>query len=208
MSDFFVLGGGGHARVLIHGLQALGHTVRGYTALEDAGPVRGVPFLGSDASLVELKPQLPCQAALGIGKVIAESPRSWLVDRLLDLGFQLPALVMRQAQVHDDVTLGDGTVVLDGAIVVTGSRLGRVCIVNTNATIDHDCMLGDDVHVAPGATLSGGVEVGDRCMIGTGASLIHGVRVCANCLIGAGATVVHDIDTPGTYIGTPARRIA
>ncbi|WP_148255163.1 acetyltransferase [Aidingimonas lacisalsi] len=207
MCDFVVLGGGGHARVIIHGLQSLGHQVCGYTALENVGALRGVPYLGSDMLLAELKPQLPEYAALGIGKVVPDSLRSGLMDRLFRLGFRLPALIMRYAVVHDDVDLGEGSVILDGAIVVSGSRLGRACIINTHASVDHDCVIGDDVHIAPGGTLSGGVVVGNRCMIGTGAKLIHGVRLCDDCLIGAGSTVTRNIDVPGTYVGTPARRL-
>lgn len=208
MCDFVVLGGGGHARVIIQGLQSLGHQVCGYTALEDVGVLRGVPYLGCDTMLADLKPQLPDHAALGIGKVVVDSLRSGLMDRLIRLGFQLPSLIMPHAVVHDDVILGDGSVILDGAVVVCGSRLGRACIINTHASVDHDCVIGDDVHIAPGSTLSGGVVVGNRCMIGTGARLIHGVRLCDDCLIGAGTTVVRNIDIPGTYVGTPARRVA
>lgn len=193
--------------MLIHGLRQLGYRIRGYVALRDEGETLGVPFLGTDAAMVMRETALPPLAVLGVGKVTVTSPRLSILETYQTSGLHFPVIHTIGACVHEGVSAGAGCVVLDGALVVTGSRLGRACIVNTNATVDHDCILGDDVHVAPGATLSGGVEIGDHCMIGTGANLIHAVRVCANCLIGAGATVVHDINTPGTYVGTPARRI-
>lgn len=206
MNDYVVLGGGGHARVLAHTLQRLGHRVLGYTAPVDEGLLRGTPWLGDDASLGRLAPG--SRVVLGVGKIAIETPRLLLLERLQGQGMRFPVVRAATALVHDEVEIEAGSVVMDGAIVVTGSRLGRACIVNTHATVDHDCVLGDDVHVAPGATLSGGITVGDRCLIGTGASLIQGVTLCADCLIGAGATVTDDIVTPGTYVGTPARRIA
>ncbi|MDN3555245.1 NeuD/PglB/VioB family sugar acetyltransferase [Halomonas maura] len=208
MDEFCVVGGGGHARVLIHALRRLGHRVRGYVAPYDEGEVLGVPFLGTDSDLLIQARMLPSLAVLGMGKVTVATPRLAILEAYRAHGLQFPVISAPGAMIHEGVSCGLGSVVLDGAVVVTGTCLGRACIVNTNATVDHGCTLGDDVHVAPGATISGGVNIGDRCMIGTGASLVHAVRVCADCLIGAGATVVRDIDMPGTYVGTPARRIA
>lgn len=208
MSEFCIVGGGGHARVLLYGLQQLGHHVRGYTAPRDEGVSMAIPFLGTDDDFLDRDALLPELAVLGLGKVTIGQRRLEILECYQSRGVEFPVLYTRGAIVHDGVGSGAGSVVLDGAAVVTGSRLGRACIVNTHATVDHDCVLGDDVHVASGATLSGGVVVGDRCMIGTGASIIHAVRICADSVIGAGATVVHDIITPGTYVGTPARRIA
>ncbi|MDI5934150.1 NeuD/PglB/VioB family sugar acetyltransferase [Halomonas kalidii] len=203
-----MVGGGGHARVLIHALMRLGHDIEGYTALNDEGRGMQVPYLGTDDILGTSGRRLPSCAALGVGKTGVQCSRLDLLDKLQALGFRVPVIHAPGAICHSDVRSGAGTVVLDGAVVVTGSRLGHACIVNTNATVDHDCVLGDDVHIAPGATLSGGVEIGDRCMIGIGANLCHAVRVCADCMIGAGATVIRDITVSGVYVGTPARRIA
>jgi UDP-perosamine 4-acetyltransferase len=205
---FIVLGGGGHARVVIHCLQTLGHRVDGYTALHDLGVQRGIPYLGTDRELPLQSPGVTSVAmALGIGKVTVQTPRLALMEAFLSDGFHFPPIVATRAVVHDDVQLGVGTAVFDGAVMVTGTRVGRACIINTNATVDHDCELGDDVHIAPGAILSGGVRVGSRCLIGTGARVIQGVSIAADCLVAAGATVVRDLDEPGTYKGTPARRI-
>jgi acetyltransferase-like isoleucine patch superfamily enzyme len=84
---------------------------------------------------------------------------------------------------------------------------GPTCIVNTNATVEHDCRLGTNVHIAPGATVSGEVWIGDHTFVGAGAVIVHGVRIAEGCLIGAGAVVTDDLTEPGTYVGAPARRI-
>ncbi|MGM1051170.1 MAG: NeuD/PglB/VioB family sugar acetyltransferase [Pseudomonadota bacterium] len=207
MSEFCVVGGSGHARVLIHGLIKLGHRVNGYSSPRDEGEAMRVSYLGTDAELLEGIAVFPKLAVLGIGKVVLKTRRLERLEQYQASGFHFPPIYTRGANVHADVSSDAACVVLDGAVVVTGSRLGRACIINTNATVDHDCTLGDDVHVAPGATLSGGVVIGDRCLIGTGANVIQLVHVCPDCMIGAGATVTDDITVPGIYVGTPARRI-
>ncbi|WP_442486976.1 NeuD/PglB/VioB family sugar acetyltransferase [Halomonas litopenaei] len=205
MKECFVIGGGGHARVLLHGLRGLGWQVVGYVAREPSSAMP-VPWLGQDRGRLASLEGLPSTAFLGIGMVTSAPWRRALLEAFLAQGFDLPPLITHSAMVHDDVKLGDGSVILDGAVVVTGSRLGRGCLINTRAVVDHDCVLGDNVHVACGATLSGGVRLGADVMIGTGANLIQGVEVCAGAVIGAGATVVGNVTRPGVYLGTPARR--
>jgi protein-tyrosine-phosphatase len=78
-------------------------------------------------------------------------------------------------------------------------------IVNTGAGIDHECSLGDWVHVAPGVALAGRVTVGDGALVGIGASVIPGTRVGAWSVVGAGAAVVDDVPDRATVAGVPAR---
>lgn len=68
----------------------------------------------------------------------------------------------------EGVEIGDGTVIMDGAIVQPGARIGKHVIINTGATVDHDCIIGDYAHIAPGAHLCGHVEVGEGALVGVG----------------------------------------
>jgi serine acetyltransferase len=85
--------------------------------------------------------------------------------------------------------------------------LATGCIVNTGATIDHDCQLAEGVHVCPGTHLSGGVVVGARSWIGVGASVRQCIRIGADVTVGAGAAVVRDVADRLTVVGVPARPI-
>jgi sugar O-acyltransferase (sialic acid O-acetyltransferase NeuD family) len=209
MDRIVVVGGGGHAKVLISVLKKSGsYELIGYTDVRDSGELLGIPYLGTDSVLEKMKETIAdCCAAVGVGKVEVNAKRLGIVDRLVGLGFRLPVVISPHAVVNEDVTIGDGSVIFDGAVVNTGARIGRASIINTNSTVEHDCIIGDNVHLAPGANLSGGVSVGHNCMIGTGANIIQGIAICADCLIGAGSTVVKDITIPGTYAGIPASRI-
>ena len=59
-----------------------------------------------------------------------------------------------------------------GAVLQPGVLVGRNTVINTSASIAHDCRVGQHCHIAPGVTLSGGVEVGDNVLIGAGATVI------------------------------------
>lgn len=209
MSKIVVVGGGGHAKVLVGVLKRTSWDILGYSDQADRGVILGIPYLGSDDKLPEiLRAQGHCSAVIGVGKIDASPARMRLQTQISTLGFDFPAIVAPTALVAEEVELGLGTAVFDGAVINSGAVTGSACIVNTNSTVEHDCRLGDNVHIASGATLSGGVIVHDNCLLGAGSTVIQNVVICADCLIGAGSTVVKDIEVAGVYAGNPARRLA
>lgn len=207
--DMVVIGGGGHARVVISILRKLrSYRVLGYTDPQDRGPLVGVPYLGSDEELIRLAaaPER-LSVAIGVGQVSPGMGRHNLWMRLQPHQLLFPALVSPAAIVNDEVLLGDGSVIMDGAVINCGARFGQGAIVNTNSTVEHDVRIGDWVHVAPGATICGDVTIGDFSMIGAGAVVIEGRKIASRCMVGAGSTVHRDLTEPGVYVGNPARKI-
>lgn len=112
-----------------------------------------------------------------------------------------------KAVVAESVTLGDGTVVMAGAIVNPYAKIGSHCIINTGASIDHDCVINDFVHIAPHSTLCGEIEIGEGTWIGAGTTVIQGIHIGKDCFIGAGSVVVKDIPDGCMCYGNPARII-
>lgn len=210
MDEIVVVGGGGHARVVLSLLHKLGtFRIIGYTDCEDRGKLSGVQHLGGDDVLKALKEEHPrCAAVLGLGQITSKDieNRTRIRRKLEEWGYGFPAVSSPDAVVNRGVEIGEGTVIFDGAVINSGARIGKDSIINTNTTVEHDCLLGESVHVASGAVLSGGVRVGSRTFIGAGAVIIHGVTVGEDCFIGAGAVVAEDCLQSGTYIGVPARK--
>ena len=120
---------------------------------------------------------------------------------------KLTTLIHPDAVIAEDVVIGSGTVVMAGAVINTGARIGKGCIINTSSSVDHDCNVGDYVHIAVGAHLCGTVSVGNGTWVGAGVTVSNNVSICSNCMIGVGAVIVKNIDLAGTYIGVPARNI-
>lgn len=106
--------------------------------------------------------------------------------------------------VSDNLDIGEGTVIMAGAIIQPGAKIGRHCIINTGACIDHDCVIDDYVHIAPGVALAGGVKVGEGTLIGVGTSIVPNVTVGKWATIGAGSAVISDIPDYSTAVGVPA----
>lgn len=204
-----IIGGGGHAKVLISVLKKLkDFRIVGYTDIMDRGEILGVAYLGNDFSL--RKPSgngCAAYAAIGIGKTEKPDGRKRIISNLKKIGFRLPSIVSSDAIVNECVEIGAATVVFDGVVVNSGSLIGNAVILNTNSTVEHDCTIGDFTHIAPGVTLSGGVEIGENSFVGAGSTIIHGIKVAKNCIIGAGSTIIKDIRDSGRYVGNPVRKI-
>jgi sugar O-acyltransferase (sialic acid O-acetyltransferase NeuD family) len=204
-----LVGGGGHAKVLISVIRKTGRfDILGYTDPSDRGGILGVRYVGDDGVLASILQSHPaCAAVVAVGNVHVSAQRERIHSDLEAIGFDLPVIISLHAVVNEGVVIGKGTVVLDGAVINSGSRIGECCIINTNATVEHDCDLEDYVHVSSGAVLSGGVKVGRHSLIGAGASVVQYVEIAEKSIIGAGAAVYASIHEPGTYVGSPLRKV-
>ena len=67
-----------------------------------------------------------------------------------------------------------------GAVVNADARVGEHCIINTGASLDHDCWTGHFVNLMPHAAVGGGVEIGEFSVFGIRASVKHGVKIGSN----------------------------
>jgi sugar O-acyltransferase (sialic acid O-acetyltransferase NeuD family) len=209
MSDIVVVGGGGHAKVVIGIFKRISECkIIGYTDISDKGTILGVSYLGSDQILRKIiNERSNISAALGIGYLTISSKRKILAKYLQSLGYNLPMLLSPSAMINDQVNIERGSVVFDGAVINPGSRIGEFVIINTNSTIEHDVKIGNYVHIGPGAIICGGAVISDNSVVGAGATVIQNISIGESCIIGAGSTVITDILEPGIYVGSPARKI-
>jgi len=203
------IGAGGHARVLLEIVLLRGEFEIVGLLDEDASrhnrEVSGVRILGGDELLKQLFSDGLSTAFLGVGGVGDNRPRARVFERVRSIGFRFVNLIHPAAVVAKSVVMGEGVVLMAGAIVNSGARLGENVIINTGAVVDHDAIIGDHVHIAPGAVLSGGVEVCSYSHIGTGASIRQNVRIGPEALVGVGAAVIGDVGQGETVAGVPAR---
>lgn len=94
------------------------------------------------------------------------------------------------------IIIGSGRhakVLIDALQMCHRDILGENSIINSRASIDHDCCIGNHVHMAPGVTLSENVEVEDLTHIGTGVVVIQGIQIGRKSIIGAGVTITKNV---------------
>lgn len=196
LKDCILIGAGGHARVVqelaeLSGANILGVCDPKFQATCDQ-LWSGLKILGGDEYLCELNPQTVFLLN-GIGMMPGSRVRQAVFERFTHMGFRFPPLVHPSAWLSKRALIGDGAQLGAGCVVQPGAKIGVNTIINTRSSVDHDSLLGEHCHLAPGATVCGDVRVGAGSFIGAGATIIQGVTVAAGAFIRAGSLTSKDI---------------
>lgn len=209
--NYVIWGSAGHARVLAD-LIALqkGKVV----ALIDNDPdalsiLDAVPLLAGEAGLrswITGNNPLDYHALVAIGGGRGRD-RLQLHNLLHSLGFAAEALVHPSALLSPSAQLGQGSQLLAFSLLAAGSTFGNAGIINHKSSVDHDCLIGDGVHLAPGVTVCGCVRIGDNVFVGAGSTILPRVSIGSNTVIGAGSLVTTDIPAGVVAYGRPAKII-
>lgn len=194
-----VVGAGGHGRVVVQLARACGYRVAGI--IDDDEQLHGTEVLGIEVigGIDQLSEETPAIIAIGDNqareRIAGLHQREWL------------RLIHPTAIVDETVVIGQGTVVMAGAIIQANAVLGQHVILNTGASVDHDCHLKDFSHICPGVILPGNITAGYSSLVGSRATAIPGVSIGDFAIVGAGSTVVHSVPDNQTVVGAPAKYV-
>ncbi len=192
MNQLLLLGGGGHCRSCVDVIEAEGR-------FQIAGIVdvtnphwSSYPWLGGDEVLPVWIPRIQ-HVLITVGQIRTAEMRQRWFQALRQMSADFPRIVSPRAYVSRVANLGDGTVVMHGAVVNAFASVGENCIVNSLALIEHDVQVASHCHISTGARLNGGVRVGVGSFVGSGAVVQEQVIIGQGCVIAAGAVVRSDI---------------
>lgn len=121
--------------------------------------------------------------------------------------FKFATIIHPRVLTHDFMTVGDGTIIYEGAILTIDIRIGSHVIVSPKCGIGHDSIIKDYVSLLWNVNISGGDVVEEGVLMGTGSTLIQGLKIGKGATVGAGAVVVSNISAGCTAVGVPAKVI-
>lgn len=199
MNRIIIIGCGGHGKVIADIAVKNGYKDISFIDDNTKGECIGFPVIGT-INDIESFCDGRTDFIIGIGN---NYTRKFIAEKY-DINWT--TLIHPSAQIAINVSIGNGTVVMAGAVINTCASIGKHCIINTGSIVEHDNKLGDYVHISPNGALGGTVKVGESTHIGIGAIVKNNIDICSNCVVGAGAVVVKNIENSGIYIGVPARK--
>ncbi len=200
-----VVGAGGHAKVCIELLQAMGEQVIYCIGNENSPELcLGIPVLKGDAQLKSLRAEGYKRLFIALGSNELREERAAFA---IGEGYQLINAISPQAIISPSVSLGSGIAVMAGAIINADTVIADLAIINTGATVDHDCYIGKGVHIAPQCTLAGKVNIGRQSFLGVGCKVIPEIVIGEKVTAGAGSVIIANINSGMTVVGAPARII-
>ena len=198
-----ILGGGGHAGVLIEILRMLDIEIIGVAdpnLTKESVVHTGIPVIGCDEAVINYSPG-DLLLINGLGPVPKSFNREALSKKFIALGYRFLTLVHPQAYVSSSAQIRSGAQIMAGAIVQAGSRIGAMSVINTGAIVDHDCKIGEYSHLAPGAVMCGGVETGCGVFVGSGSVVIENLSLGDNSLLAAGVTLRRNLNAGEIFYG-------
>jgi len=211
--DLVILGGGGHARVLLDAVFSRTPGIR--IAILDPRLVPGayagfspVEIVGDDncaPRLVRANPGIGF--AVGIGSLGPSAARVRLFEIGTSFGMRPYSVIHASAVVSPSAVIADGVQVMAGAVVNPFAKVGSNAVINTRAVVEHDCVVEDHANIASGTVLCGSVIVGGGAFVGAGAVVIQGVRIGKGSVVGAGSVVIRDVDAGARVAGVPAKQL-
>jgi sugar O-acyltransferase (sialic acid O-acetyltransferase NeuD family) len=200
IENLSLMGYSGHSFVCAEVALLIGYKLEGYIELNEKkiNPFN-IPYLGNGKNIIE-----GSSLFVAIGDNVLR--RKLFLEAIMQQ-VTLPNLIHPKAIISNYVKIGVGSLICAGSIVNPYAKIGSGVIINTGSIVEHECQIDDFSHIAPGAVLAGNVKIGELCFIGANAVIRQGVSICSNVTIGMGAVVTKDITEPGTYVGSPARKL-
>lgn len=128
-------------------------------------------------------------------------------ERLMAEGLQPVSVVHPQAVVARNAEIGKGVQIMAGAVIQPEVKIGDQCIINTNASVDHEDVLENGVEVGPGATLCGNVHVETNGWVAAGAVILPRLRIGHDSIVGAASLVTKNVPPNVVVYGSPAKEV-
>jgi acetyltransferase-like isoleucine patch superfamily enzyme len=96
---------------------------------------------------------------------------------------------------------------MPNAVIGPNTKVGKFCLINTQASIDHDCVMLDYSSLAPSSVTGGTVQIGIRSALSIGATIKHGLKIGNDCVVGANSYLNKDLPNNQVAYGTPAKQV-
>lgn len=203
--EVILIGYSGHAYVVAETVLENGFKITGYTDKEavQQDPFH-LPYLGFEKKDDFIGWQKEFSFVIGIGE---NNIRQNIAELIESKGKTIETIIHKTAHISINAVIGSGSFINKNAVVNTLVRVGKNVILNTGCIIEHECVLGDAVHIAPGAVLAGNVTIGERTFVGANAVIKQGVVIGKDVIIGAGSVIITNIPDGKKVVGNPGRII-
>lgn len=198
-----MLGGGGHAAslaeiLLLQGRDIIAVVAPKITASKEL--FKGIKHLKDDNSILDFAAD-EIELVNGIGSIPYSGLRTKIHTEFKSKLYKFATVIASTANVSAYASIAEGAQILSNATICTGSEIGFGTIVNTSASIDHDCKIEAFCHIAPGVVISGQVHVKESVHIGTGANIINDIQIGKNTIIGVGANILKTLPDSSIVYG-------
>jgi UDP-perosamine 4-acetyltransferase len=199
-----IIGAGGHAKCVYECFYSQEQNVYGF--FDDDRAKTGLELINRVRVLGTVDDIAGHEGIQTLFVAVGDNRQRLAIYRLYkNRGYAFPNAFHEKAHFSKFAANGEGNFMMGPAVVNPGARIGNCCIINTSATVGHDCTLEDGVQIGPGVNIAGGSTLKEGAFIGIGAKVGPGVTVGPWSVIGAGSVVLKDMPGRSFIFGVPAK---
>tara|TARA_Y100000590_G_scaffold334538_1_gene380655 strand:- start:434 stop:994 length:561 start_codon:yes stop_codon:yes gene_type:complete len=126
---------------------------------------------------------------VSVGQIKTPKTRIKIFNEIKHQGLKPAVIVSAFSTISKNVKIGEGTIVMHGAIINSKARIGKNCIINTGCIIEHEVLIEDHCHIAPGTILNGGVVVKSGSFVGSGSVIRQNLIIKKNSVLPMGSVI-------------------
>ena len=147
--------------------------------------ILGYKILGGDNLIPELVNE-NTYFLITIGQIKSYSIRKKISEILIKNKAKFATVISNLAYVSKHANIGEGSIIMNGAIVNANSSIGKNCIINTKSNVEHGVLIGDFCHLSTCAVINGDSVIRNGTFIGSNATISNDVIIKKNSIISAG----------------------
>jgi sugar O-acyltransferase (sialic acid O-acetyltransferase NeuD family) len=209
MKNLVIIGAGTFGReVLAWALDAMRHQtdwkVLGFL---DANPSALQPFGWDYPILGDPQAYAPSREDVLVCAIGDSRTRLKVALALKERGGEFANLVHPTAILGPQCRIGDGCILCPGTVLTTNVTLGEFVILNVQATVGHDAVVGRASTISAHCDITGRARLGEGVFMGSHACVLPGVSIGDYSVIGAGSVVIRNTEPHTTVMGVPARKV-
>jgi sugar O-acyltransferase (sialic acid O-acetyltransferase NeuD family) len=167
------------------------------------GSVSGYLTVGFSEVLDNFSPDTH-HVIMAVGYDNLNRTRENMFVRLKALGYAMETYIHPDARAYTDNPIGEGSVILPGAVIEPSARVGANTMVWSNVTLAHHSSVDDHCWVAAGSVVSGQAKVLRNTFLGVNCTVVNSITVGEFNVVGAGAMISRDTKPHSVHLARSA----
>lgn len=207
-TNIVIFGNGAMAKVLYSyarsSLNIVGFTVDDQCIHDHQTEFLGLPLVPFSKVESVFRPQ-EHQLIIAVGFIEMNDLRGQKYFEAQQKGYSFGSYIHNSVLLHDDVSIGENSIILDMVSIHPGCQLGHSTFISSNVNIGHDCIIAPNNWINSGVAVAGGCDIGEGCFFGVNASLGHGVEIGKQNFIAANTLVTSSTQDGQVFISEPGQ---